>query len=190
MAVTEIEMFGRVLPLNPLATAGRHPCAVCGLRYLRALDATHHLCPHCAEDLPRTRAHVTAMLAGVERQIDALSEAEAARVAALPDDVGARWERAHYAWQAADRQLAAAQTQRWPSATPLETRAQAVRDARARLEAVNAKLARTEAAGGPMGAAVGAWRGYQRELARLQQELTRWLVAADEVTCCEDGTPF
>lgn len=181
--------FGAPLILAPALTV-RRPCAACGLTYLRRIDANHHLCAHCAGDLPATRAHVERMAQGVREQIARLNQAEALRVDALDEALSDRWARAYHAWHSADRQVKAAQRQTWPSDTPLETRAQAVRDARARLEAVEAKLARTEAAGGPMGAAVAAWRAYQRELRRLQGELERWQRAGDEVTCCADGTPF
>jgi uncharacterized Zn finger protein (UPF0148 family) len=154
VTTTKID-FGAPLTLAPSLTV-RRPCAACGLTYLRAKDAAHHLCAHCAGDLAATRAHVEQMAAGIREQIGRLNEAEALRVDALDEEISERWGRAYHAWHSADRQLTAAQRQKWPSATPLETRAQAVRDARARLEAVEAKLARTEAAGGPMGAAVAA----------------------------------
>ena len=190
MTTTELAMFGRALPLAPAAMAGRRPCAVCGLAYLRGLDAPHHLCPHCAEQLAATRAHVTQMLAGVERQIDALNAAEALRVAAITDDVSERWERMYHAWHSADAALTRARLQRWPSATPVAERAEAVRAARSRLEAVTGKITRTEAKGDALAPHITAWRAYQRELRRLQAERERWQHAADEVTCAEDGTPF
>lgn len=189
MTTDQITMFGRALPLAPSASL-RRPCAACGLTYLRAQRADHHLCDHCAADLPATRAHVERMADGVRQQIDALSQAEAARVEALDEDISDRWARAYHAWHSAERQLRAAEVQRWPSDTPLETRAQAVRDARARLEAVEAKLDRTIAAGGPMADAVTAWRSYQHELARLQGELKRWLVAAEQIALATGETPF
>lgn len=186
----ELQLFGRALPANPLATAGRQPCAVCKLRYLRPLDAAHHLCPHCAEDLPRTQAHVATMLAGVERQIDALNQAEAARVEALPDDVSERWARMYHAWHTADVALAKAMTARYAADVPVETRAQVVRDARSRLEAVQAKVERTAAQVPVLAPHIAAWRTFQRELARLQQERARWQIAAQEVEAAAGGVPF
>jgi len=186
----ELALFGRVLPINPLATAGRHPCAVCGLRYLRALDAAHHLCPHCAEDLPAARAHAAQMLAGVERQIDAVNQREAARLEAITDETDERWQRARFAWQAADRQLATARTQRWPEGTPVETCVQAVRDARSRLEAVEAKIARTEAQVPELAPHIAAWRAYRSELTRLHGERQRWERAQQEIESAAGGVPF
>lgn len=172
-------LFGRVLPLAPAACAGRRPCVACGLVYLRTLDAAHHLCPHCAADLVATRAHVASMEAAVARQRDAATMAEVARVDALPDEVAERYGAMVAAHAAALGAFERTQRQPWPASMPVATRAAAVQRARARLEAVTAKIARTEARVPDLAPHIAAWRAYHVELRRLADAQARWAAARE-----------
>jgi HD-GYP domain-containing protein (c-di-GMP phosphodiesterase class II) len=182
--------FGAPLTLAPVATAGRRPCAVCGLTYLRALAAEHHLCPHCAEDLPAARAHVDGQLAAAEGRIAEHQAAMAAQLEDVPDELWERFGAMRAAHAAAVQAVRQARVARYAASVPVEVRAEAVRSAQARLDEVEAKIARTEARVPELAALIGNWRAWSEELRRLHDERTRWRRAADEVTCAEDRTPF
>lgn len=189
MTVDQIELFGRALPLAPSLSV-RRPCVACGLAYARGRDALHHLCPLCAEDPARTEAHARAAIAAIDRQLDALSQAEADRVAALPEAVNDRWARAMHAYDAATRAADVARVRRWPEATPLPTMAAHAERAQASLQAVVAKISRTEATVPELAPCIAAWRAYTQERGRLQNERTRWWSVLDHLDIATGKVPF
>lgn len=189
MTATDVELFGRNLPLAASA-AVRRPCVACRLTYRRPLAAEHHLCPECAADLDATRARVIEAMVGIESRLTANEHARHEGENAIPDDLIDRYLAMRDTWELANGALSEARTARYASQVPDAVRAAAVTAARERLEAIEAKIARTEAQVPALAPHIAAWRGYQREQRRLQDERTQWETALNHIDVAAGALPF
>lgn len=181
---SEIELFGRVLPRGD---ALHRQCVVCGRDYRRPLDANHHLCERCAADPAVTAAHVAHMLARVDAAIEAHHEAWAARQAALEGEVYDRWTALYTVRTQAEVRLARAERGLYRGvAEP----AAAIAEARAALDKVLAKVARTEATGGEVADLIQAERAWATDLRRLLAARNHWAIAEQHIEAARGEAPF
>lgn len=156
-------------------------CRVCGLRGNVEIAATARLCRECAADMPATRARVEASQRAVAAKEAAASEAWTQYVAALPEDLSARFDRVWTDRTAAETALRQAER---ASGRNFDTKVQAerVRTARAALETIRARIIKTrQNPQNPLAAVLTAEAVYFDALAQAREEALRWEQAMQEL---------
>lgn len=181
-----------VAPLAPGTPTVTITCRVCGMRAGVEISAPAKLCRECAHDLPATRAHAEAMLAAAVSAEGEVSERWAQYHAALPDDLAVRYDRVHTDRYRAELALRQAERAKGKTTTTPAQQVAAIEAARAELDTVKARIAKTRAnPQNPLAAVLNAEAEYHAGLQQAQEARQRWEIALQEIEAAEvGGVPF
>lgn len=187
---SDLDLFGRTLPLHESVRPIQRPCLVCGLLGPRAVDAPHRLCAHCAEDLPKTRAFCERQLATVRARGAAVLDAWVQHQAELDDDTAERWTRLVQTRNLAHGALERALTGSLRAGAGETHHAAQIAEARRTLAKVEARIARTRTADAVMAALLDGEARYVHDTKQAQAEVAHWEIALQEIDAIEQGSEF
>lgn len=181
MTLTDLDLFGRQLPLHASVKPMRRSCPVCGLATLRAVDAPHRLCDGCAGDTATAMAIVEAHLVRITRETDAAHEAWTAFLATLDDATALRWNALTQVRDKARADLNRARTAR--RRTGDDARYQAhLATVEAAWAKVQGKIERTKGDhGNPLTPILEREAAHLAALAQLTRDMQRWEMARSDV---------
>lgn len=180
---TDLELFGRILPLAPSAQPVSRRCRICGARYPKPPALEYTLCAACVADAPGALSVVEAQLARVRLEERAAVEAWAGHQAALEDGLSERWVRlcavrAQTEWKL-ERALRGA---RKSGAVVASSDV-----ARAELESVRAKIARTGRADADIAALLERDQAHRALMQALLEDRARWEMARSDLEVLNGG---
>lgn len=181
MMTSSNDLFGRPLTLSPAVEQRR--CRICRTRYPKPPACEYTLCPACAADAPGGLQVVEAQLARVRLEERAAVEAWAEHQAALDDGLRERWVRLCAVRDAAARTLERALRGARRSGVVAEP----ADKARAALEAVNAKIARTARADADIAALLEREAAHAALMRALLEDRARWEMARSDLEVLHGG---
>lgn len=175
------DLFGRPLTLSPAVQT--RACRICRARYPKPPALEHTLCPRCVEDEAGALAVVEAQLERVSTETRAAVEAWAEHQAALEDGLRERWTRLCAVRAQAEWKLERALRGARRSGQAVEPPDRA----RAELESVRAKIARTARADADVAALLEQDAAHTALMRALLEDRARWEMARSDLEVLHGG---
>lgn len=185
MTISDIELYGRTLPLHP--SMKRERCPVCNLPHARAAGAPV-VCALCLEKKGEAREIIESHLARISAEQRALDEKWAAFLGELDEETADRWTLLDTARARARGKVERALRGRYRERVSGPEIQALIDAARSEYDAVLAKVERTRRAeGNPLAPVLQEEARYRGAIETLQAERMRCDLALADL---EDGLPF
>lgn len=188
--LTDVELFGRTLPLAPSVATMKRPCTACNLQYIRAVGAAHHCCEHCAAEPEAQRAVVEKELARIDKKGEHLTERWLAYQADFDDATAERWTSLVQARQLAEAKLERAKVGSCPARMTLDEITEAIRTAEQDAARIATKIARTRTeVGNPLADILKNEDVYLHKIGILVRDKNRATLALQHLSIAAGDEP-
>lgn len=175
------DLFGRALTRSPAVEMRR--CRICNTRYPKPPALEYTLCAACVADAPGALVVAEAQLARVRTETSAAAAAWAAHQDALEDELRARWVHLCAVRDAAARVLERALRGARRSGVVGES----TEKARAELDRIRAKIARTARVDADIAALLECEQAHNALMRALLEDRARWEMARSDLEVLHGG---